>query len=46
MAFFASFLRELPLKYKHVPFKRKKFVVHKPEFLKNNIIENQVITSG
>ncbi len=32
------------LKYKHQPFKRKKFVVHKPELLKNDINQNQLIT--
>jgi len=34
------------LKYKHQPFKRKKFVVHKPYLLKNDINQNQLITSG
>jgi len=34
------------LKYKSQPFKRKKFVVHKNEFQKNEIIGNQYLASG
>lgn len=34
------------LKYKQQPFKRKKYVVHKPELKKNDVQENQSFKTG